>query len=147
MEWIVRKATADDVEEIKRLMAEYITFYESPMPPDSQLNDLIQMLLLEEKGVQFIALQNGKALGFATLYYLFSSLRAQKVTEMNDLYVVESARGTKVAAALFEACKQYSQSQGFGFMAWKTARDNKRAQRFYEKMGGHAGDWIRYSIE
>jgi GNAT superfamily N-acetyltransferase len=144
-EFTIRKVTDNDLGEMIRLMVEYIEFYQHPVPSASRLNELIRTLLKGEQGVQFIAEHNGRGVGFATLYYMFSTLRAQKVTEMNDLYVMEAFRGTSAAAQLFEACYEFSKNQAFGFMAWKTAGDNKRAQRFYEKMGGQPGDWIRYS--
>lgn len=128
-------------------MNEYIVdFYRRPLPPVEKVQALIQMCLDGEKGVQFVVEQNGKLLGFATLYFTYSTLSAQKATVMNDLYVVEEARGTGAAAALFEACHAYTRENGFAFMSWETARDNLRAQRFYEKMGGTRGDWFTYEI-
>uniref|UniRef100_UPI0033130151 hypothetical protein n=1 Tax=Paenibacillus hexagrammi TaxID=2908839 RepID=UPI0033130151 len=47
---------------------------------------------------------------------------------------------------MFAACKGYSARYGYASMSWETAKDNFRAQRFYDKMGGELGDWLTYSI-
>jgi ribosomal protein S18 acetylase RimI-like enzyme len=65
---------------------------------------------------------------------------------MNDLYVIEEMRGKGVAGKLFEACSTYTNDNDYAAMVWETAKDNKRAQRFYEKMGARPGDWITYTI-
>ncbi|MBL0385172.1 GNAT family N-acetyltransferase [Tumebacillus sp. ITR2] len=137
----------EDVPALGELMKEYIVdFYQRPEPPKKRLAELIELLREEERGVQFVAERDGKLIGFATLYFTFSTLRAQKTTVMNDLYVVESERGSGAAVALFQQCESYTKSNGYAFMTWETAQDNHRAQRFYEKMGGVKGDWLTYSI-
>lgn len=143
----VRSAQQGDLNELTELMYGYIVdFYKRPKPPIEKLHSLIGMLLFEQQGIQFVASQNGKLVGFATLYFTFSTTRTDKITVMNDFYVVEEMRGKGVAASLFEACHTFSKENGFAHMSWVTAIDNKRAQRFYEKMGGKSGDWINYSI-
>jgi GNAT superfamily N-acetyltransferase len=146
-EILIRHPHADDRNDLSNLMFEYIVdFYKRPAPPAQRVHGLFEMLQEGREGTQFIAERDGKLVGFATLYYTYSTLRAQKAAVMNDLYVVETERGTGAAAELFEACRKHVQDNGFAYMSWETAADNKRAQKFYDKMGGQAGDWITYSI-
>lgn len=49
---------------------------------------------------------------------------------MNDLFVLEKARGTEVAEQLFKFCETFTKENGYAHMSWVTASDNKRAQRF-----------------
>jgi GNAT superfamily N-acetyltransferase len=143
----VRRTTAADLPALTDLLYAYIVdFYRRPAPPAEQVHALIGVCLQGERGVQFVAEQDGRLIGFATLYFTYSTLRAQPASIMNDLYVVEDARGSGAAAALFGACRRYTQENGFAFMTWETARENHRAQRFYAKMGGEQGDWLTYSI-
>ncbi|MDM5340894.1 GNAT family N-acetyltransferase [Fictibacillus enclensis] len=147
MEAIIRMSKKADAPQLKALMLEYIVdFYKSPKPADQNLDDLVAVLLEREKGLQFVAEQDGVLKGFATLYFTYSTTRADKITVMNDLYVAEDSRGTNVATGLFQACKKYTGENGYAAMLWETAQDNHRAQRFYEKMGGHKGDFLTYSI-
>lgn len=147
METIVRMSKKEDVPQLKALMLEYIVdFYRSPKPDDQKLDDLIAVLLHREQGLQFVAEKDGVLKGFATLYFTYSTTRADKITVMNDLYVAEDSRGTDMASGLFQACKKYTGDNRYAAMLWETAEDNHRAQRFYEKMGGHKGDFLTYSI-
>jgi GNAT superfamily N-acetyltransferase len=90
---------------------------------------------------------DGELVGFATLYYTWSTLRAARISIMNDLYVNEGARGSGAAAALFEGARAASKAAGCVEMEWQTATDNHRAQAFYGKMGGKRGEWVSYSID
>lgn len=144
---LVRPAQHGDLNQLTNLMYEYIVdFYERPRPPVENVQSLIHMLLFKQQGIQFVASEAGNLLGFATLYFTFSTTRTEKVTVMNDLYVIEAMRGKGIAAALFEECHTFTKDNSFAYMSWVTARDNKRAQRFYEKMGGKAEDWVNFSI-
>ncbi|MDN4524694.1 GNAT family N-acetyltransferase [Fictibacillus fluitans] len=147
MEAIIRMSNKGDEPQLKALMLQYIVdFYKSPKPSDQKLDDLIAVLMEREQGLQFVAEQDGTLKGFATLYFTYSTTRADKIVVMNDLYVAEDSRGSGAAAGLFQACKRYADEYGYAAMLWETAEDNQRAQRFYEKMGGHKGDFLTYSI-
>lgn len=146
-ESLIRQAKPDDMNALAEIMYEYIVdFYKRPKPRTEKVQNLIKLLLEHHEGIQFVAQHDGKLIGFATIYFSYSTLRAEKVAIMNDLYVVESERGRGVAIELFEACHRFSKEHECAYMSWVTASDNKRAQRFYEKMGGTVGDWMNYSI-
>ena len=85
-------------------------------------------------------------MGFATLYFTWSTLRADRIAILNDLYLDDRARGTGAAAALFSAALTVARKRGCAEMEWQTAVDNHRAQAFYAKMGGTRGPWVSYSI-
>ncbi len=96
------------------------------------------MLFEKNRGIQFVAEQDGKLIGFATLYFSFTT-KADKI-------VIEKARGTGAAKELFKRCETFTKENGYAHMSWITASDNYRAQKFYEKMGGSLGNWLTYSI-
>lgn len=100
-----------------------------------KIHHLIHTLQKEEKGIQFVAEDNGKLAGFATLYFTFSTTRAEPITVMNDLYVALEYRGTGAAEKLFRSCQTYSLLNQYAVMNWETAHDNARAQRFLRKNG------------
>ncbi|MCR8642594.1 GNAT family N-acetyltransferase [Paenibacillus sp. N1-5-1-14] len=144
----IRSVHKKDIPQLKELMISYIVdFYKSPQPSAGKLDGLIETLLKHQAGIQFVAESEGKLVGFTTLYFTYSTLRASKVLVLNDLYVDEAYRGAGVAQRLFQTCKEYATHNGFASISWETASDNERAQRFYEKMGGKKGDWLVYSID
>lgn len=147
MSLLIRNAEINDLNSLTELMYEYIVgFYKKPKPATEKIHQLIQSLLNQQEGVQFVAFQDGKLVGFATLYFTFSTMKADKYTVMNDLFVMEPYRDTEVETQLFLECHKYTQQHKFTHMSWITATDNERAQRFFDKIGGVQGDWINYTI-
>jgi GNAT superfamily N-acetyltransferase len=145
---IVRPPSTDDREALLRLMDAYIVdFYHWPRPPRERLEALAELLAEGREGTQLVAEVDGQLVGFATLYFTWSTLRADRISILNDLYLTEAARGTGAADALFQAARSLSRERGCAEMEWQTAADNHRAQAFYAKMGGDRGDWVSYSIE
>ncbi|GAF67013.1 putative acetyltransferase [Bacillus sp. TS-2] len=121
-------------------------FISNPPPSFSDLEAFVKSFFQSEKGIQFIALQNHHIVGFATLYFTYSTLKVAPVTIMNDLFVIEDKRGMGIARQLFQACQQYTCTHQFAYMSWITAKENKEAQRFYQKLGAQKGNWVGYMI-
>jgi GNAT superfamily N-acetyltransferase len=143
----VRRAERGDVPQLIPLMLAYIVdFYRQPTPPEEDLRALIDVLLERKDGLQLVAEHDGTLIGFATLYFTWSTLRPGRRTVMNDLYVAEGSRGTDAATRLFEACREESRLLGANEMNWETAPDNRRAQAFYAKVGGRREEWLTYAI-
>lgn len=144
----IRAAQEQDRQALVELMEAYIVgFYGGEHPGADRLGGLIGRLLEGAIGTQFVAVDGEKPVGFATLYFSWSSLRARPVLVLNDLYVAEEARGSGAARALFETCRDYGRERGYAAMNWETASDNGRAQAFYAKMGGVRGTWVSYSVD
>jgi ribosomal protein S18 acetylase RimI-like enzyme len=96
--------------------------------------------------VVLVAEQGGEEVGFTQLYPGFSSVSAAPVWVLNDLYVLEQARGSGAAPALMEHAEQLARAAGAVALQLETARDNTRAQRLYERQGYVAEDgYLHYA--
>jgi GNAT superfamily N-acetyltransferase len=130
-------------------MRGYSDFYEVD-PPDERLLWLARELLAnpQERGVQLIARSGeaGQAIGFATIYWFFSTSQAARIAIMNDLFVAADARGGGVADALIRACADAARERGAAELVWQTAKDNLRAQAVYERMGAERAEWVDYTL-
>jgi GNAT superfamily N-acetyltransferase len=139
----------DDLAELLPLMRAYCDFYEVA-PPDEALRSLSTALIAdpEREGLQLLARDDdGRAVGFATIFWSWSTLSAARLAVMNDLYVAPAARGSGVAEALIEACRGRAADRGARELSWQTAKDNLRAQRVYERVGAGRSEWLDYSLE
>jgi GNAT superfamily N-acetyltransferase len=139
----------EDLDELLPLMRGYADFYEVS-PTDEQLLSLSRALIAspEHEGVQFIARDStGIAIGFATVFWLWSTLSASRVGLMNDLFVAERGRGTGAADALIERCRAACLERGATRLTWQTAKDNVRAQKVYDRIGGHREEWLDYWLD
>jgi GNAT superfamily N-acetyltransferase len=141
-----------DLEDLLPLLRGYCDFYEVA-PSDDALLAISRALIAdpEREGVQLIARQAGgdglsKAVGFATLYWTWQTLNAARVGVMNDLFVADEARGTGLADRLIAACRERAAIHGAREIAWQTAKDNYRAQKVYDRIGGSKSEWLDYSL-
>jgi len=140
---------AEDLDELLPLMRGYADFYEVA-PTDEQLLSLSRALIAspEHDGVQFIARDRaGHAIGFATVFWLWSTLSASRVGLMNDLFVAPEARGSGAAEALIARCRAACRERGAARLTWQTAKDNARAQAVYDRVGGHREEWLDYWLD
>lgn len=138
-----------DLAELLPLLRGYCDFYEVH-PSDSALLALARSLLADpdREGLQLIARDgSGAAVGFATVYWSWSTARAARIGVMNDLFVAESARRRGVAEALIRACLERCERRGAVALEWETAPENLRAQSVYDRLGARRERWLSYSLE
>jgi GNAT superfamily N-acetyltransferase len=89
----------------------------------------------------------GAPVGFATVCWKWSSLRAARIAVMEDLFVAEEARGRGAADALIRACGDRAREHGAPVITWLTAPDNHRAQAVYNRAGAGADTFLEYELE
>ena len=139
-----------DLAELLTLMRGYCDFYEVA-PSDEDLLIMSRALIADpvREGMQLIARdESGRAIGFATIFWTWSTTRAARIGVMNDLFVSEAARGGGHADALIAECAVRCRERGATELAWQTARTNERAQAVYDRVGATRDDrWLDYSLE
>ena len=137
-----------DLDELLPLVRAYCDFY-GVAPPDDALLALSRALIAdpEREGVQLLARDDdGRAVGFATVFWSWSTLSVGRIGVMNDLFVAPEGRGGGVAEALIEAGVERCRERGAHVLGWQTALDNHRAQAVYDRVGGRREQWLDYSL-
>ncbi len=143
----IRLAKEEELDELLPMMRAYCDFYESS-PTDEGVMTMARTLINEpSQGAVFIARQDGKAIGFATLDWKWSMLNGARVGYLEDLFVDPEARGTGTADALIEICADLCREKGMGGMAWLTAPDNHRAQKVYNRTGAESGTYVEFFLK
>jgi GNAT superfamily N-acetyltransferase len=146
----VQRVDEADLADLLPLMRGYSDFYEVD-PPDQALLAL-SLALIEDpqrEGVQLIArdAEDGTAVGFATVYWMWSTSRAARIGVMNDLFVDPAARRRGVGEALIAACLDLVRQRGAVSLQWQTALDNHTAQALYERVGGVRESWYDFHLD
>jgi GNAT superfamily N-acetyltransferase len=141
----IDRVTETDLTELLPLMRAYCGFYEVA-PSDDALLSLSRALIAdpEHEGVQLLARNEGRAVGFATIFWSWATTSAERIGVMNDLFVAPEARGTGVAEALIEACRAECAVRGAGKLTWQTAPENAAAIKLYERVGATREQWVDY---
>ncbi|UFJ41606.1 GNAT family N-acetyltransferase [Brevibacillus humidisoli] len=142
----VESARETDLPQLVSLMQGYLQFYGRQHGDEEVYQHAAYLLDHPQEGIQFIVWLDDEPVGFATLYFTLSTLGLRRSAILNDIYVAEQARGGGAAEELFRHCLAYVRSNGYAGMEWATAKDNSRAQRFYDKMEAKTGEWLHYTI-
>ncbi|MEA2466238.1 MAG: hypothetical protein QOJ57_364 [Thermoleophilaceae bacterium] len=142
----IELVTEEDLPDLLPLMRGYSDFYEVT-PSDDALLEMSRTLIAdpESEGVQLIARDGDRtAIGFATIFWTWSTSSAARIGTMNDLFVAPGARGSGAADALIRTCVERCRARGAVRLEWQTALDNHRAQAVYERVGGTREQWYDY---
>ncbi len=132
----IRYATPDDIDDLAPLFDAYRVFYRQPSDAALARRFLAQRMHLGESAILLAREADaGDALGFVQLYPGFSSVSAQRVWILNDLFVAPAARGRGVGRALMRRARAHGEAAGVPCLTLSTAEDNRTAQRLYESEG------------
>jgi GNAT superfamily N-acetyltransferase len=143
----IRPAREDELDELLPLMRAYCDFYESS-PTDEGVTTMARTLMGDpSQGAVFIARQDGRAIGFATLDWKWSMLKGARIGYLEDLFVDPDARGSGAADGLIRICADRCRELGMPAMEWLTAPDNHRAQKVYDRTGAEADTYVEYDLE
>lgn len=144
----ISAVTPGDLDEILPLFAAYQCFYTGEAQPDVRNRAFLSRFVEGgDAGLLLVARDtSGTALGFANLYWTFTSTAAREQVHLNDLFVTEAVRGAGVGRALVDAALDVARERGGASLTWMTALDNRAAQRLYERTGAERSAWFEYEL-
>lgn len=139
------RADLEHLEILAPLFDAYRVFYERPSDL-AGASDYLQKRLSVLDSVIFLALADGRGLGFCQLYPSFGSLSMSRIWILYDLYVAPEARRLGIGRALMERAREFGVASGASRLELSTAKDNWPAQALYESLG-YARDEAFYFYE
>lgn len=146
----VASATADQLDGLLPLIAGYQRFYGVEHPDDERNRAFFgRFVAPSEEGLMLGAwdASAGAAVGFACVYWTPESVAAEDVALLHDLYVEDSRRRAGTGRALIDASIEAARRRGAASLSWRTALDNRRAQRLYERYPATRTSWFQYEID
>jgi GNAT superfamily N-acetyltransferase len=145
---VISKVEERNVQHLVHLIEE-LAHFEHLVPPDEAARRRLEADALKPdppfRG--FLADVDGKAVGYITYYFTYSTFQGRPVMFLEDIFVLQEARRKGVGEALFRFCLEEAQLRGCARMEWAVLTWNERAIKFYERMGGKRLDWYLYRIE
>lgn len=130
----IRKVGLSDVEALLPLFNAYRDFYKQEPQPE-RARAFLRENLMRNRSTIFIAIENGKAIGFTQLYPTVSSLSMAPVIYLSDLFVTEQHRKQGVAKQLMKVAEKFALDSGAVAIDLQTAHTNTKAQKLYESLG------------
>lgn len=142
----IRKANSADVQLISAIST--VTFYEAYFEQDTPVDmarylaeafseEQIAEELADGKNVFFIALREGKAVGYAKLISgsTTEGVSGKNPIELKRIYLVERYWGTGIGEWLLRHCEVYGRERGHDSIWLGVWQENARGQNFYKKHG------------
>ncbi len=143
----IEPITEGQFERLLPLIADYQRFYEAERIDDERNRAFFARFIApSEDGMLLGAWREDELIGYACLYWHFTSLVPAETVLMNDLYVDPNSRGEGVGRALIEASAAVARERGAHHLEWATAPDNETAQRLYDSTGAERSEWVEYEF-
>jgi GNAT superfamily N-acetyltransferase len=145
----IEPVTEEELETLVPMIAAYQGFYEAEDIRTERNRQFFRRFIAPSDDGMLIGAWRKtemRLLGYACLYWHFSSTKAVETVLMNDLYVDAEARGGGVGRALIEAAAEVGRERGSPILEWSTAPDNATAQRLYDSTGAERSTWIEYEL-
>ncbi len=129
----ISQVTTSDIADLLPLVEGYRAFYKQPQ--SERTLEFLEQRISQGEAIAFIARVDGAAVGFTLLYPTFSTVSLSEIWLLNDLFVVDTARGQGIANALMDTAESQAKSAGATRVFLRTAHDNTPAQSLYEGRG------------
>jgi GNAT superfamily N-acetyltransferase len=145
--FVVRKASKKDAKAIVDLIIGLAEF-ERLEPPDPKAKERLARDIFDKKLVEVLVASIGSRLvGYALYFYTYSSFLARPTLYLEDIFVNEENRQEGVGKSLFTKCVEEASRHGCGRMEWQVLTWNRKAMRFYDKLGAKKiGDHRLYRL-
>ena len=142
MEYTIRKARIEDMEQVLNLVQELADFENEPDAVEVTKDDLVKDGFGEQKMFQcFVAETEKGIVGIALVYPRYSTWKGP-VIHLEDLIVSENMRGSGLGTALLDQVVKYGAELGVKRISWEVLDWNEPAIDFYEKKGANVlRDW------
>jgi GNAT superfamily N-acetyltransferase len=139
----IRTAVAADAEGVVALYREF-TQYLSTLgdEPDGRLTPELfrrQGFRPEPAFLALVAECAGRIIGYLLYHFGYDADRAARIMHLVDLYVAGEHREQGVASALIRA-RAICHDHDLPEMFWSDYKRNRRAKRFYERLGAQVVD-------
>jgi GNAT superfamily N-acetyltransferase len=143
----IEPISTEQMETLLPLIAAYQRFYAVEEIDEGRNRAFFSRFLApSEIGMLLGAWRGEQLLGYACLYWHFTSLVPAETVLMNDLYVTDGHRGEGIGRTLIEASAEVARQRGAHHLEWATAPDNEPAQRLYDSTGAERSEWIEYEL-
>jgi GNAT superfamily N-acetyltransferase len=141
----IRFATPDDCVLLLGLIRALAAFERAPDAVVATEADLLRYGFGADPQFEAIlAFFDGEPAGFAAFHSRFSTWIGRPGLYLEDLFVVEKARGHGVGRRLMARLAAIAIERGWGRIDFQVL-DWNPARRFYERIElGQEGDWLRY---
>ncbi|MCX6158107.1 MAG: GNAT family N-acetyltransferase [Ignavibacteriae bacterium] len=148
MDLKIRKAKKSDAEGIINLIVE-LAIFEKLVPPDRNAQSRLVKHAFSDKPMFeiLIALDDKTPIGYAFYFFTYSTFLAKQTMFLEDIFVSDRYRSGGVGKKLFDELLKIAKSKKCGRLDFTCLNWNKRAMKFYDRLGAKAmKEWVYYRM-
>ena len=143
---IIREVEERDVGDILSLIRAKADFDGCLDALESKESEIREAFLSSEpKASAIVAEVEGKVIGIATYYNIYSTFIAKPGIWLDDLFVYNDYRKLGAGKRLLKRLCDIAIETGCGRIDWIVARDNENGRRFYESIGAKIFEEVRHA--
>lgn len=148
MKYQIRKATPSDMRAIIKLCAEHAEFERTEFSPEKKVEKLREYLFSDNPPLFCLVAESkeGEIIGYTTFMPEFSTWDADYYVYMDCLYLRPEARNFGIGKQLIRAIAKFAKERKIKQLQWHTPNFNKRAIKFYYRLGAAAKEKMRFYL-
>ena len=143
----IRWAKQRDLESLTKLCQLHANFEKSAYNPKGKIERLYKHIFSDNPSLYCLVVEkDNNLIGYATFMKQFSTWDADYYVYMDCLFLTEESRGLGIGENLIERIKEESSKLGCALIQWQTPDFNKRAMKFYKRIGAVGKSKERYFL-
>ncbi|TDQ27840.1 GNAT family N-acetyltransferase [Tenacibaculum caenipelagi] len=144
---IIRFAKTTDLPQIIDLCEQHAEFEHAEFEKKDKEKLLMKSIFGKFPSLKcLVVVSENTIVGYATYMKQFSTWNADFYIYLDCLFLTEKTRGEGLGTALIEKIKEYTKTESCTIIQWQTPYFNKKAIRFYQKIGGVSKTKERFSM-
>lgn len=139
-----KRLTIADAHELAPLLAAYVQDRKrgAPRAPD----EFYAELLANDRTAEILGAElDGRLVGFAVFFDLPDTMSGKRRGQLDDLFVIQDARGKRVGHSLIAALTAEGEKRGWTQIRWIVPEKPAAARRLAEQLA-EAGGFLGYAV-
>lgn len=147
-ETTIRFAQQQDIQDLIKLCELHAHYEQADYKIEGKVQKMNTHLFKAVPSLYcLVAIVNQKIVGYTTYMKQFSTWDTDFYIYMDCLFLTEDARGLGIGEKLIDRIKEEGRKLGCDLIQWQTPDFNKRAMKFYSRIGATGKSKERYFLE
>lgn len=143
----IRSCSPSDLEKLMVLIEKHAEFEQSLFKKEGKQERLEVAIFGEKAPLNCIVAEvAAHVIGYATYTFDYSTWDAGWFIYLDCLFLEDGYRDYGIGQALMDQVKVAGEDRGCLNMQWQTPDFNKRAIKFYKRIGGIGKDKVRFTL-
>ena len=149
MNYHIRNAEPNDIDEIIRLCAEHAAFEQTEFSPAGKAEKLAKFLFSDTPRLFCLLAESGdeEVLGYATFMQEFSTWDADFYLHMDCLFLRSHARNFGIGEQLMKEIARRTKELNCQQLQWQTPTFNEKGSKFYDRIGATSKEKLRLYVD